>query len=86
MRTYAFLFWKLQIAIMNENDNLKSQFATLSWGGKRKLPFAFTEQVYHCGASSKDAGKKLFAINKISDFKIIYSVIDALLLEQDKKI
>ena len=23
---------------------LKSQFATSSWGGKRKLPFAFTEQ------------------------------------------
>ena len=24
--------------------NLKSQFATSSWGGRRKLPFAFTEQ------------------------------------------
>ena len=23
---------------------MKSQFATSSWGGKRKLPFAFTEQ------------------------------------------
>jgi len=26
-----------------EFDNLKSQFATSSWGGKRKLPLAFTE-------------------------------------------
>ncbi|MEK7255501.1 MAG: ORF6N domain-containing protein [Bacteroidota bacterium] len=26
-----------------EFDNLKSHFATSSWGGKRKLPFAFTE-------------------------------------------
>ena len=26
-----------------EYDNLKSQFATSSWGGRRKLPFAFTE-------------------------------------------
>jgi hypothetical protein len=26
-----------------EVANLKSQFATSSWGGKRKLPFAFTE-------------------------------------------
>jgi hypothetical protein len=26
-----------------ETQNLKSQFATSSWGGKRKLPFAFTE-------------------------------------------
>lgn len=27
-----------------EWDNLKSQFVTSSWGGTRKLPFAFTEQ------------------------------------------
>lgn len=27
----------------NEFGNLKSQFATSSWGGRRKLPFAFTE-------------------------------------------
>lgn len=26
-----------------EFTNLKSQFATSSWGGRRKLPFAFTE-------------------------------------------
>lgn len=28
----------------NEFDNLKSQFATSSWGGVRKMPYAFTEQ------------------------------------------
>jgi len=27
----------------DEFQNLKSQFATSSWGGRRKLPFAFTE-------------------------------------------
>ncbi len=27
-----------------EFEHLKSQFATSSWGGRRKLPFAFTEQ------------------------------------------
>ena len=27
-----------------EWENLRSQFATSSWGGKRYLPFAFTEQ------------------------------------------
>jgi hypothetical protein len=27
----------------NEFENLKSQIATSSWGGTRKLPFAFTE-------------------------------------------
>lgn len=29
---------------LEEADNLKSQNATSSWGGKRKLPYAFTEQ------------------------------------------
>ena len=28
----------------NEFQNLKSQFVTSSWGGIRKLPYAFTEQ------------------------------------------
>lgn len=27
-----------------EYENLKSQFATSSWGGNRKIPYAFTEQ------------------------------------------
>lgn len=27
-----------------ELDNLKSQFATSRWGGRRYLPYAFTEQ------------------------------------------
>jgi hypothetical protein len=27
-----------------EFENLKSQFVTSSWGGIRKLPYAFTEQ------------------------------------------
>ena len=139
-----------------EDVNLKSQIATSSWGGKRKLPYAFTEQgiymlatvlrgelaeqqsifimrafremrhyikqnqqfvtrsemhlvsarvseisvqmsnmadrqkkteqAYHCGASSKDAGKKLCAINVISETIMIYPVIDKLLLAPDKQI
>ena len=43
-----------------------------------------TEQVYHCGASSKDAGRKLCAINKLENSTIIYPVIDKLLLGEDK--
>ena len=39
-----------------------------------------TEQAYHCGASSKDAGKKLCAINKLSDTTMVHPVIDKLLL------
>ena len=45
-----------------------------------------TEQAYHCGASSKDAGKKLCAINAISETSMIHPVIDKLLLAPDKQI
>jgi hypothetical protein len=45
-----------------------------------------TEQAYHCGASSKDAGKKLCAINVILETSMIHPVIDKLLLAPDKHI
>lgn len=45
-----------------------------------------TEQAYHCGASSKDAGKKLCAINKIEHTNMIHPVIDQLLLGENKVI
>ena len=45
-----------------------------------------TEKVYHCGESSKDAGKKLCAINQITETAIIHPVIDRLLSLPDKKI
>lgn len=45
-----------------------------------------TERVYHCGASSKDAGRKLCAINKVESVQMIHPVIDALLKFPDKSI
>ena len=45
-----------------------------------------TEQAYHCGASSKDAGKKLCAINIRLETSMIHPVIDKLLLAPDKQI
>lgn len=45
-----------------------------------------TEQAYHCGASSKDAGKKLCAINKLEKSIMIHPVIDELLARKDKKV
>ena len=45
-----------------------------------------TEKAYHCGASSKDAGKKLCAINEIIETSMIHPVIDKLLLAKDKQI
>lgn len=51
------------------------------------LDYGFsTEQVYHCGASSKDAGKKVCAINKLEDSTVVHPVITNLLLGEDKKI
>lgn len=45
-----------------------------------------TEQAFHCGASSKDAGNKLCAINRLEDSSIIHPVISKLLLAPDKVI
>ena len=36
--------WKSQFVTSNSDKNLKSQIVTSSWGGTRKLPYAFTEQ------------------------------------------
>ncbi len=45
-----------------------------------------TEQAFHCGASSKDAGRKLCAINKVESVHMVRPVIDALLKLPDKSI
>lgn len=65
-------FLKSKISTLNEQGNKRGMHM-------KKLPYAFTEQVYHCGASSKDAGKKLCAINKIANATVIHPVIDKLL-------
>jgi hypothetical protein len=43
-----------------------------------------TEKVYHCGASSKDAGKKVCAINAIENTALVHPIINALLKNPDK--
>lgn len=61
------------------NPDCHDRWIVLDYG----LP---TEQVYHCGASSKDAGKKLCAINRLENTTIIHPLMDNLLLEKDKVI
>ena len=34
--------------------------------------------LYHCGASFKDLGKKCFAMNKIEDKEMLYSILNIL--------
>ena len=41
------------------------------------------EKVYHCGASSKDAGNKVCTINEIEDINMVHPVIDKLLKNKD---
>ena len=61
------------------NPDCHDRLIILDYGEK-------TELVYHCGASSKDAGKKLCAINQITETAIIHPVIDRLLSLPDKQI
>ena len=44
------------------------------------------ETIYHCGASSKDAGNKITTISKIEDVKLYRQMINELLSNPDLKI
>ena len=57
---------------IKSNPDCHDRLIVLDYG----LPI---EQAYHCGASSKDAGRKLCAINKIENTEMIHPVIDTLL-------
>ncbi len=58
------------------NPDCHDRFIILDYGTK-------TETVYHYGASSKDAGTKVCAINKIENTSLIRPVVDALLSNPD---
>ena len=61
------------------NQECHDRFIVLDYGTK-------DEKVFHCGASSKDAGKKVCAINSLEDTSLIHPVIDKLMKKPDKKI
>ena len=65
--------------LIKPNPDCHDRLIILDYGEK-------TELVYHCGASSKDAGKKLCAINQITETAIIHPVIDRLLSLPDKQV
>ena len=62
---------------IKSNPDCHDRLIVLDYG----LP---TEQAYHCGASSKDAGKKLCAINKIENTAMVQPIMERLLLGADK--
>lgn len=59
------------------NPDCHDRFIVLDYGTK-------TERVFHCGASSKDAGKKVCAINAINNTSLVHPIIDELLKRPDK--
>ena len=59
------------------NPDCHDRFIVLDYGLK-------TEKVYHCGASSKDAGKKVCAINAIENTALVHPIINVLLKNPDK--
>lgn len=64
---------------IKENKECHDRLIVIDYGLEK-------EQVYHCGASSKDAGKRLCAINKIEETHVMHLVIDALLQGGEKVI
>jgi len=40
-----------------------------------------TERIYHCGASSKDSGKKVSTIIEVQDRQLYHPIIDALIIQ-----
>ena len=69
-----------QIVTSSETEILKPKKSASSWGGRRKLPYAFTEQgIYHSGPSRKNAGHKISTITKIDEMKAYRPLINDLL-------
>jgi hypothetical protein len=65
----------------DEDANLMSQFATSSWGGRRKLPFAFTEHGVIMLSSVLNS-KIATQLNDIQKFKAQHEVITRNLLTE----
>jgi len=62
----------LAISFQKTNGAIHDRYIVLDYKTKY-------EAIYHCGASSKDAGKKVTSITKISDCSVYHTLIDCLL-------
>lgn len=86
--------FRFQLVKEEYENILRSKKLTSSWGGTRKpfrkangifhdryiiLDYGTaTEKIYHCGASSKDAGKKVNTITEVKDRNVYHPLVDAL--------
>lgn len=62
----------IQISLQTTGGKFHDRFIILDFGTK-------VEKIYHCGASSKDAGKRITAISKMNDVKMYESMVKELL-------
>ena len=63
--------------VLKENDNkCHDRFIILDYGYD-------SERIYHCGASSKDAGKKVCCINRLNVNEMLNSLMDELLANEE---
>ena len=77
---------KITIYTKNIDNNLINKYNSQYHNVTIKINNSFHDRfiiidnkiLYHCGASFKDLGKKCFAINKIDDKEILYSILNIL--------
>lgn len=69
----------LNISFKVTNKIFHDRYIILDYGTRK-------EKIYHCGASSKDSGKKITTINKIKDKKIYKDLIIDILNNKELKI
>ena len=77
---------KITIYTKNIDNNLINKYNSQYHNVTIKINNSFHDRfiiidnkiLYHCGTSFKDLGKKCFAINKIADKEILYSILNIL--------
>ena len=70
--TFITEYPSIHIGFITTNHSVHDRYIILDFGKA-------TEQIYHCGASSKDAGNKVTTISKLSDNIMFHSIINKLM-------
>ena len=66
----------INIIFKKTNNKVHDRYIILDYDSEQ-------EQIYHCGSSSKDSGKRITTITKICDNNIFHDMIDKLLLNKN---
>lgn len=72
-------FPNLRIIFKKTNNTMHDRYIILDYGKR-------SEKIYHCGASSKDAGKKTTTILEVQDRAVYKQLVDALINNPTLKI